>query len=91
MLSEDENRDLLRRCRQALAPGGRLVVQDFILEPDKTAPRFAALFALNMLVGTRAGSSYSEPEYAAWLGEDGFREVRRVRLPGPADLMIAVR
>lgn len=91
MLSEDENRDLFRRCRQALAPGGRLVVQDFILEPDKTAPRFAALFALNMLVGTRAGSSYSEPEYAAWLGEAGFGEVRRVRLPGPADLMIAVR
>jgi len=91
MLSEDENRDLFRRCHEALEPGGRLVVQDFILEPDKTAPRFAALFALNMLVGTRAGSSYSEPEYAAWLGEAGFDGIRRVRLPGPADLMIAVR
>jgi len=91
MLSEDENRDLFRRCREALEPGGRLVVQDFILEADKTSPRFAALFALNMLVGTRAGSSYSEPEYAAWMGEAGFGGIRRVRLPGPADLMIAVR
>jgi (2Fe-2S) ferredoxin/SAM-dependent methyltransferase len=91
MLSEDENRDLFRRCREALAPGGRLVVQDFILEPDKTAPRFAALFALNMLVGTRAGSAYSEPEYALWMGEAGIRDIRRVRLPGPADLMIGVR
>lgn len=91
MLSPEENLDLLRRCHEALAAGGRVVIQDFILEADKTAPRFAALFSLNMLVGTRGGSSYNEPEYSAWLGEAGFREIRRVRLPGPADLMIASR
>ena len=54
-------------------PAAALSVQDFILEADKTAPRFAALFALNMLVGTQAGASYSQPEYAAWAGEAGFR------------------
>ncbi len=91
MLSAEENLDLLRRCREALAPGGRVVIQDFILEADKTAPRFAALFALNMLVGTPGGSSYSEPEYAAWLGEAGFREIRHVRLPGITGLMFGSR
>jgi (2Fe-2S) ferredoxin/predicted O-methyltransferase YrrM len=91
MLSPAENLDLLGRCREALAPGGRVVVQDFILEADKTAPRFAALFALNMLVGTRGGSSYSEPEYTAWLGEAGFREIRHARLPGISGLMIGSR
>ena len=91
MLSPEENLDLLRRCREALAPGGRIVIQDFILEPDKTAPRFAALFALNMLVGTRGGSSYSEPEYASWLGEAGFREIHHARLPGITGLMIGSR
>jgi len=91
MLSPEENRDLLRRSWEALTPGGRIVIQDFILQADKTAPRFAALFALNMLVGTPAGSSYSEPEYAAWLNVAGFREVRHVALPGPTDLMIATR
>jgi (2Fe-2S) ferredoxin/predicted O-methyltransferase YrrM len=88
MLSPDENRDLLGRCYQALASGGRIVIQDFIMEPDKTAPKFAALFALNMLVGTREGASYSEPEYTRWLSGAGFRDIRRVRLPGPAGLMI---
>jgi (2Fe-2S) ferredoxin/predicted O-methyltransferase YrrM len=91
MLSPEENLDLFGRCREALSPGGRVVVQDFILEPDKTSPRFAALFALNMLVGTRGGSSYSEPEYAAWLGEAGFQDVRRVKLPGITGLMIGLR
>ena len=91
MLSPAENRDLFARSRQALVPHGRIVVQDFILEPDKTSPRFAALFALNMLVGTAAGSSYSEPEYAAWLREAGFANVQRVRLPGITGLMMANR
>jgi len=91
MFSPEENRQLLGRAYQALAPHGRLVISDFILEPDKTAPRFGALFALNMLVNTRAGSSYSEPEYEAWLKEAGFGETKRVRLPGPANLMIATK
>lgn len=91
MLSPEENKDLLRRCHAALAPKGRMVIQDFILEADKTRPRQAALFALNMLVGTRAGSTYSEEEYAVWLREAGFDEVRRLHLPGPSGLILATR
>jgi (2Fe-2S) ferredoxin/SAM-dependent methyltransferase len=91
MFSQEENRALYQRVRAALVTGGRLLIQDFVLEPEKTAPRFAALFALNMLVGTRGGGTYSEPEYAAWLTEAGFRDIRRVRLPGPAGVLIATR
>lgn len=88
MLSPEENLDLLRRCRAALAAGGRAVIQDFLLESDKTAPKSAALFALNMLVGTRAGSSYSIDEYAEWLREAGFSQTKHLRLPGPSGLMV---
>jgi (2Fe-2S) ferredoxin/predicted O-methyltransferase YrrM len=91
MLDPQENRDLFKRCSQALAPLGRLVVQDFILDPDKTAPKSAALFALNMLAGTRAGSSYSVDEYTTWLQDAAFQDVKRVRLPGPSGLMIGTR
>ncbi len=91
MFSPEENRQLLKRICAALAPGGRVVVQDFILEADKTAPKFGALFALNMLVGTRAGASYSEPEYTSWMRDAGFREAKRVRLPGPSGLMIGTK
>ncbi len=91
MLSPAQNLDLFRRIHRALRPGGRVAVQDFILNPDKTAPRAAALFSLNMLVGTEAGASYSELEYAAWLGEAGFAGVKRVPLAEPAGLMTATR
>jgi (2Fe-2S) ferredoxin/predicted O-methyltransferase YrrM len=91
MYSPEENQKLFERAYAALAPKGRLVVSDFILEAGKTAPRFGALFALNMLVATRAGASYSEPEYEAWLKQAGFAETKRVRIPGPANLMIATK
>jgi SAM-dependent methyltransferase len=89
MLSPEDNRDLFRRCWRALAPGGRLVIRDFILEPDKTAPKSAALFAINMLVGTKGGSTYTEAEYAAWLAGAGFPEINRLERSG--DLIVATR
>ncbi len=91
MLGPAENIEMLRHAKGALTAGGRIVIQDFILERDKTSPRNAALFALNMLVGTEKGSSYSEDEYAQWLYAVGFKDVRRIRLPGPAGLMIGTR
>jgi SAM-dependent methyltransferase len=89
MFSEEQNLDIFRRARRALAPNGRLVVQDFILNPDKTGPQHAALFSLNMLVGTEAGASYSEVEYTSWMEAAGFTETRLIKLPGPSNLIVA--
>lgn len=91
MLSADENKDLIRRCFAAVKSGGRVVVQDFILNPEKTAPKAGALFSLNMLVGSQNGASYAEDEYVAWMKAAGFTDVKRVRLVGPTNLMIATR
>jgi predicted O-methyltransferase YrrM len=91
MLSADENRELVAKSYAALGAGGRIAISDFILDPDRAGPRQAALFALNMLVGTRSGNTYTEEEYASWMREAGFAGIRRVALPGPAHLMIGAR
>ncbi len=91
MLSPEENLDLLKRCFEATTSGGRIVIQDFVLDASRTAPKMGALFALNMLVGTRAGSSYSQPEYVEWLEAAGFNDVHKISLPGPTALMIAIK
>ncbi|MGB8013448.1 MAG: methyltransferase [Terriglobales bacterium] len=88
MFSEAQNQDIFRRACRALAPNGRLVVQDFILNPDKTGPQHAALFSLNMLVNTDAGASYSEFEYTHWMKAAGFNDVCRINLPGPSALIV---
>jgi (2Fe-2S) ferredoxin/predicted O-methyltransferase YrrM len=89
MFSAEENRALFARARAALAPKGRIAIADFIADPGKASPRSAALFALNMLVATRGGATYSEPEYEAWLRDAGFSEVKRIRMPGPVNLIVA--
>lgn len=88
VFSPEENRLLFTRAFHALAPGGQMILQDFILAPDKTAPRVAVLFALNMLAGSQAGCTYTESEYASWFRDAGFRNVRRIR---PGSLMIGFR
>jgi len=88
MFSEEQNQDIFRHARQALAPKGRLAMQDFILNPDKTGPQQAALFSLNMLVSTEAGANYCEAEYSRWMKDAGFLDVWRIDLPGPSSLIM---
>jgi len=88
MWGETENRELIRRVYESLNPGGRIIIQDFVLEESKTAPRMAAIFALNMLVNTKSGATYTGAEYHSWMQAAGFREVVRKPLPGPTDLVI---
>ena len=75
--SPDENERLIRKCADALNPGGRVVVQDFIMDEDRTAPAFGALFALNMLVNTAAGDTYTEREIRTWMEHAGLSEIDR--------------
>jgi predicted O-methyltransferase YrrM len=89
MFSQEENRALFARVHNALAPAGRIAIADFIVNPDKASPRSATLFALNMLVATRGGATYSQPQYESWLKGAGFGEVKRIRMPGPINLIVA--
>ena len=75
--SFEQNQDLIQKCARALNPGGQVVVQDFIVDEDRTRPAFAALFALNMLVGTQAGDTYTESEVRAWMEAAGLAEIDR--------------
>ncbi len=68
----DENRKLIRKCAGALNPGGAVVVQDFIMDESRTEPPGGAFFALNMLVNTAAGDTYTESEVREWMKDAGL-------------------
>jgi predicted O-methyltransferase YrrM len=91
MSSSAQNRELLARCRMALNPGGMVAIKDFIMDEDRLSPAFGAFFALNMLVNTQSGDTYTEAEITGWLIKEGFREPRRIELPGPASAIVAMR
>lgn len=72
---ERSSRDLFRRLYRALRPGGRIVIIDMIPDDERTGPPFALLFAINMLVNTEEGSTFTMAEYTNWLRDAGFSRV----------------
>ncbi len=86
--SPEENVALFRKIFAALEPGGRVVVRDHVLSPDRTTPRSGALFAVNMLVGTEGGNSYTEAEIRDELTGAGFVRVRLIHPDGQMDGLV---
>jgi hypothetical protein len=58
-----------------------LVVQDFIMNEERTEPPGGAIFALNMLVATAAGDTYTESEVRDWMKETGLSEIQVIETP----------
>lgn len=79
--SEKNNIMLFRKCRKALNSCGRLVIQEFLIDEKKTNPAPGALFAINMLVNTDGGRTYSPGEIRKWFMKTGFRNVRKKIVP----------
>ena len=86
-------RHIVAKATEALDAGGLLLIQEFILDDNRTAPLHPALFSLNMLLGTREGQAYAQGELAAMMTEAGLRDVRRlpIALPNGAGIMAGVR
>lgn len=88
MNSAQENARLMRKAVDALAPGGRVIIQDYVMSEDRIEPVDGALFALNMLVNTEAGDTFTEGEIAAWLMDAGCARVERDGREARSSLMI---
>jgi SAM-dependent methyltransferase len=65
---------LVEAAAGALAPGGVLWVQEFIVDPTGQGHVFPALFGLNMLVNTSEGRSYTRDEIAGMMAAAGLEE-----------------
>ena len=77
--SPAENVALFRKTHRALIPGGRIIIRDHVMDSGRTKPADGAIFAVNMLVNTQGGSTYTFGEIQAWLEEAGFVNVRLVQ------------
>ena len=85
----ERSRRLLEKVLAALAPGGTLAIQEFMPNDERTGPALPLLFAVNMLVNTEQGDTYTFAEMSAWLRESGYVSVRLLDVPGPSPLVLA--
>jgi SAM-dependent methyltransferase len=80
---------VFRKFRSALKPGGTLVINDFVVNDDRSGPRFPLIFHSMMLLQTKHGATWREADYRVWLNEAGFAEVTFQPTPSPATLVFA--
>ena len=87
----ERSRELLKKTFQALAPGGTIAIAEFLVNADRTGPLNGLFFALNMLVNTDSGDTYSFEEISGWLTDAGFTDSRTLDAPGPSPLILATK
>ncbi len=88
---EKRSRQLLRKTFDALAPGGTIVIAEFVPNDDRTGPPNALIFAVNMLVNTDQGDTFTFREISHWLSETGFVQPRQLEAPSPSPLILATK
>jgi 3-hydroxy-5-methyl-1-naphthoate 3-O-methyltransferase len=75
-MSADHSRTLVKKCFTAMKSGGLFIIKDFLMDADRSAPSFGHLFAINMLVNTAEGDTYSLADVEEWTRDAGFTEGR---------------
>jgi predicted O-methyltransferase YrrM len=74
---------LIRRAREALRPGGLLIVSDVMTDSSGVVPPFATLFGLNMLLTAAHGGVHRDSDVVSWMTDAGLVEVETRPFPPP--------
>ena len=87
--SREQNRELFAKVHAALVPGGRILIRDMVMEASRTQPAGGALFAINMLVGTHGGGTYTFDELSDDLLAAGLEQPELLRRGEWMDSIVA--
>lgn len=84
------NEGILKKVHEALAPGGRVVVLEFVPNDDRVTPPLAAAFSMTMLGHTTAGDAYTFAEYDSMFRNAGYSRSELHAMPGPMSVILSV-
>ncbi len=87
--SLEVNKDLIKKCYKSLNSNGKIIIQDWIMNNERTQPTSGAIFAINMLVGTESGDCFTEQEVTEMLTDAGFKNISRVEFESGLSQVIA--
>ena len=86
----ESNRDLLKRVYDALEAPAIVIIADVLPNEERTGPAFPLIFALNELIHTESGDTYTESEINGFLADAGFSEFNTISFePAPLSLVTA--
>jgi 3-hydroxy-5-methyl-1-naphthoate 3-O-methyltransferase len=87
----ERSQRLLRKVFKALAPGGTIMISEFVPNDARTGPPAPLLFAVNMLVNTTDGDTFTFAEMSQWLREAGFKNPRALDVQSHSPLILATK
>jgi ubiquinone/menaquinone biosynthesis C-methylase UbiE len=87
----ERSRQLLRKVFKALESGGTIAIAEFMPNDTRTGPPAPLIFAVNMLVNTTAGDTFTFAEMSQWLREAGFTKPRQLEVGGVSPLILATK
>lgn len=85
----ENSRILFSRAYNSLKKGGKLLIAEMIPDDNRSSAVFPLLFAVNMLVHTTEGNTFTMAEYKEWLLNAGFRSITTIDAPSPSPLIVA--
>jgi len=86
--SPAQNLDLFNKVFRSLNRGGRILIRDHVMEPDRIHPRNGAIFAINMLLGTLGGGTYTFDEIETGLSQAGFTRIHLFKKGEQMDALV---
>lgn len=87
----ERSRKLLKKTFAALKSGGTIAISEWLVNDQRTKPAHGLMFAVNMFLHSDYGDTFSFNEIKNWLGEAGFKKVRKLEAPGPSPLILATK
>lgn len=81
---------LVARAAAAVAPGGSLVVTEYLLDDDLAGPAQAQLLGTTMAASTQRGGTFTHAEVRRWLAAAGL-ELERDDVPVPPTAVVVAR
>ena len=79
---------ILKNCRRAMRPGGRVIAIDAVIEPGNT-PSLGKILDIEMLVMTQGGFERTEAQFHALFDAAGLRLARVVPTHSPFSILEA--
>jgi hypothetical protein len=87
----EQKQKLLASAYAALPANGVLVVQEALIDDDRSSNLMGFLMSLNMLLVTREGFGFTGAQGAGWMREAGFRQTRVEHLSGHDWMIVATK
>lgn len=88
---EKRSRQLLKKTFGALKSSGTIAIGEWLVNDERTEPLPSLMFAVQMIVNTEHGDTFSFNEIKSWLEEAGFKNARTLEAPGPSPLILATK